>query len=121
MRLFMFVILLVVIVACNSTQPGRATLAEEECDHPLQLVSYDPPRADDPRQMYFRKTGTIELELTISETGSVVAVGVISSITPYWDGLWTTAARGWMFDVCLKEGKARRAVKRVSFTMTLAE
>jgi hypothetical protein len=98
-------------------------LNREDAKNPkkLQRDAFDPPRADDPRQVYFGKTGTIELELTISETGSVVAVDVISSISPYWDELWTTAANGWEFDVCMREGKPRRAVKKVSFSMTLAE
>ena len=61
------------------------------------------------------------MRFTISETGSVVPVDVISSISPYWDELWTTAANGWEFDVCMREGKPRRAVKKVSFSMTLAE
>ncbi len=121
MRLYLSAVLIAVIVACSSALPDRAVLAEEECDHQLNLVSFDPPCADDPRQIYFRKTDTIELELTISETGSVVTVDVISSITPYWDELWTTVAKGCEFDVCMKEGKPRMAVKRVSYTMTLAE
>jgi TonB family protein len=106
-------------ISRSSTHVIQPEFSESDCDMPLRAVSMNPPPSPDnaKREGYFGRSGTLELQLTILETGSVADVKVVKPMNPFWDPLFVEAARSWSFEPCMKDGSPRAVSAVVTITM----
>ena len=78
---------------------------------PVAIIQKVPPIPSNLMRMTQLKAGV--LELTIDETGKVEDARFISPIHPVYDGMVTSAAKGWKYQPAMADGKPVRFTKTI--------
>lgn len=97
--------------AATSTTAAPLAARATVTTPPVALVQKVPPIPSNLMRMTQLKAGV--LEVTIDETGKVEDARFISPIHPVYDGMVTSAAKGWKYQPAIADGKPVRYVKTI--------